>query len=269
MSVRGNATHPYHLYPCNLASLTKPLIYSSFPHGSMSGWALLWTIIAYSFAFNASYGCFYVTAQIPDDTPLGIITGGSLGFGLLSYSDPLTDFRQDFSYQCFAWTPSAADYFFDASWKTARAFGVMGNLSTGIPMIAAILMSCMSLSKGILKIFTYVLFFGSLCELLTFIAFSSDVCTEYNCEFDVGAGLAIGGSIAAFIGGYIFSKLPDVDGENFMPGAMISGGQPAGTVTVQETIEPDGTKKTVKTTVNVDGSQTVEETIQHPQAQAY
>eukprot|EP00545_Synedropsis_sp_CCMP1620_P005669 CAMPEP_0119012484 /NCGR_PEP_ID=MMETSP1176-20130426/6778_1 /TAXON_ID=265551 /ORGANISM="Synedropsis recta cf, Strain CCMP1620" /LENGTH=238 /DNA_ID=CAMNT_0006965451 /DNA_START=160 /DNA_END=876 /DNA_ORIENTATION=+ len=238
----------------------------------MSIWALIFSIIAYCFAINASYGCFYVTAKLPDDTAIGIINEGTLGFGLFSYSNPLNSFSEDVGYSCIVYNYDIADYFFDAPFKTARAFGIMGNISIGIPMIAAILLSCMTLSKGLLKLFTYMLFFGSFCELMTFIVFASEICTNYQCQFSVGAGLAIGGSIAAFITGWIFLKIPGVNEDDIFPGAMTAGGvvsQPAGTVTVQETVEPDGTKKIVKTTVNADGSQTVEETIEKPQAQAY
>jgi hypothetical protein len=250
--------------------LTTPLLHSSFPHGSMSIWALLLSIISYCFAINASYGCFYVTADVPDDTIIGIINEGTLGFGLFTYSDPLNAYYDDWSYSCITYSYDAAEYFFDAAWQTARAFGVMGNIAIGVPMIAAILLSCMTLSKGLLKLFTCMLFFGSLCELLTFVVFASEICSNYNCKFSIGAGLAIGGCISAFVTGVIFAKIPPVDDEEFFPGEMTGGGgQPAGTVTVQETIEPDGTKKTVKTTVNADGSQTVEETIERPQAQTY
>jgi hypothetical protein len=236
----------------------------------MSVWALLFSIISYCFAINASYGCFYVTASVPDDTIIGIINEGTLGFGLFSYSDPLNAYY-DLTYSCITYSYDVAEYFFDAAFQAARAFGVMGNIAIGVPMIAAILLSCMTLSKGILKIFTIMLFFGSLCEILTFVIFASEMCSNYNCKFNVGAGLAIGGCLSAFVTGMFFAKIPPVDDEDFFPGEMTGGGgQPApGTVTVQETLEPDGTKKTVKTTVNADGSQTVEETIERPQAQAY
>ena len=244
----------------------------------MSAWALLMALIAYSFTISASYGCFYVSVTIPDDTTLGYLDltfEGTMGFGLLSHS---TDYQingntySSNAYECTPWSYDAANYFFDAAWKTGRAFSIIANVCIGISMLAAFVMSCMSVSKNLIRVFTGLLFLGSLCELLTFVAFASSVCTDYNCKFDTGAGLAIGGSIAAFIAGILFSKIPlAARDDDFIPAGFSGGGggEAPGTVTVQETVEPDGTKKILKTTVNADGSKTVEETIEHPEAEVY
>lgn len=123
----------------------------------------------------------------------------------------------------------------------------------------------MSLPRLVLRIMTYMMFFGSFCEALTFIAFASEICTEYNCIFELGAGLAVGGVVSSFIAGIFYHHCMPAD--DSIPASATAGGmaKPPGTVTVTETVEPDGTMRTVKTTVNADGSQTVEETIQRPQ----
>lgn len=206
--------------------------------------------MAYAFAVSASYGCFYFRVEAEN--------GLSQDLGLLSFSNSV-QFWYDGTYECIAYSSSQS---FDSAFTAARAFGIMGNIFTGIPMIYAIVMACMSMPKIVNTVMTFMMFFGSLCEILTFVAFAADVCTNAaSCTFNVGAGLAIGGCIAAFCAGVCFSKVkPAAPEENFVPGAA----QPAGTVTVTETVEPDGTKKTIKTTVNADGSKTVEETIERP-----
>ena len=239
----------------------------------MSAWALLFALVAFSLTVCASYGCFYVSVTIPDGTKIGGFTfEGSMGFGFVSHSTNGYQINgitySSGNYECTPWSSDAMDHLFDAAWTTARVFGVLAYVCIGISMLAAFVMSCMSFSKNLIRVFTGLLFLGSLCELLTFVAFASSVCTDYNCKFDTGAGLAIGGSIAAFIAGILFSKIPLADrDDDFIPAVISSGGggEAPGTVTVQETVEPDGTKKIVKTTVNEDGSKTVVESIERPE----
>ena len=63
-----------------------------------------------------------------------------MGFGLLSYStqgDWEADNRWD--YECTPWSPNESQNFFDAEWKTAVAFGIIGVITTGIGLLAAIM----------------------------------------------------------------------------------------------------------------------------------
>jgi hypothetical protein len=141
-------------------------------------------------------------------------------------------------------------------------------------MITSIILACMRLPMIIIRIMTGLLILGVLAECLTFVAFASDICAQYNCVFSWSAGLAIGAAISAAIAAIFYSKLSPAEDGGFVPAVAMGGGggvaQPPGTVTVTETIEPDGTKKIVKSTVNADGSRTVEETIERPTAaQAY
>ena len=252
---------------------SSPLVYihiSSFPHGRVSLWALLFACIAYSLAISASFGCFFVTVQIPYDRTFGGTTfEGSMGFGLMTHSRGVEHFYGAANHVCIPWSYNAANYFFDEAWQTARAFGIIANICTGISMLAAFIMTCMPFSETLIRVFTGLLFFGSLCELLTFVAFASSVCSDYDCQFGESAGFAIGGSIAAFIAGILFCKIPLAPDDDFIPAVIMDGGEAPGTVMVQETVEPDGTKKIVKITVNADGSKTVEETIERPAAKAY
>jgi hypothetical protein len=215
---------------------------------------------------NSTWACFYVTVTIPSGDQY--FPAGTMGFGLLSYSTQTNwEVGDRWDYECNSWSNRIPQSFFDAPWKTAVSFGIIGVLTTGLGLLAAIIMSCMTFDRIVLQIFSALLFLGSIAEILTFIAFGSDICSTYNCEFSIAAGLAIGASIASFVAAILFYKIPP--GRDFIPATPMFAAEPPGTVTVQETVEPDGTKKTVKTTVNADGSKTVEETIERPQVQAY
>lgn len=194
-----------------------------------------------------------------------------MGFGLLTYSmDQMNSGTT--KYECFPWTPTTSQYFFDAPWKTAVAFGIIGNIATGICLIAAAIMTSMTFGRTVIVGLAGLQFLAAISELLTLIAFASDICSTYDCQFAASAGLAIGASLVSMVAGIFFYKTPP--GQEFIPATTTIGGsggdaEAPGTVTVQETVNPDGTKKIVKTTVNEDGSKTVEETVEGPTAQTY
>lgn len=84
-----------------------------------------------------------------------------------------------------------------------------------------------------------LLVLGSTSEMLTLIVFASNVCNQSSCQFSVGAGLAIGSSIFAFLAAIVMSKLRQSRQEDFfMPGHVagvpIAGAR--GTVTVETTV---------------------------------
>ncbi|KAI2506927.1 hypothetical protein MHU86_7519 [Fragilaria crotonensis] len=242
----------------------------SFPHGRVSAWALLFAIITVGFAINASWGCFYVVVMIPEDNPKYF--QGATGFGLLSYAHDISDVEVDdgpyeLSYECSAWTYDSASYFFDSTWLAAMAFGMIANISSFIAMVGALLMSCVSFSRPTLLLFTALLVLACISELLTLLTFASNICSEFKCKFSYSAGFAIGGSISAFVTALLFYQTPSDQTGSFNSGYF--AGEPPGTVTVHETVDPDGTKTIVKATVNADGSKTIEETIEHPNAMVY
>lgn len=79
----------------------------------------------------------------------------------------------------------------------------------------------------------------------------------------------VGASLCWWITAVLIHKLPDASEDSFpapvatpaQAAAPLGASAPPGTVTVTEQVLPDGTKKTTKTTVNADGSKTVEETV--------
>jgi hypothetical protein len=166
-------------------------------------------------------------------------------------------------YECLAWSPTDWQTF-DAAWKTAVSFAIIGNIATGISMIAAIIMTSLTLRRSVVLGLVGFQVLAFISELLTFVAFASSICNNYNnCKISTSAGLALAASLVSFIAAMLFNMIPP--GREFIPGTTMFTAEPPGTVTVQEKVNPDGTKKTVKTTVNADGSKTVQETVEQPQ----
>lgn len=229
---------------------------STIPHGKFSILTLIISIAAYVCAVHTAYSCQFVTVPIGD---LGFYSSQEIkfGLGLWSYEDILGDN----SFSCIEWNDSADSDILDATWIAARWLALCANVCIGIAIISCIVMTCIPLPVAIIK----CLVFGLLClgfffESLVFIAFSSDVCSNINCQFSAGAGTAVAALILAMIAAAFAFKIPPCEPGNFTPGAPfldegLVGGP--GTVKVQTTLEPDGTKKTVTTTVNADGSCTV------------
>lgn len=165
---------------------------------------------------------------------------------------------------CVTWSSEARSLYFDGAWNSGLAFAILATIFSGVPMITSFFFACFSFDTSVLKMCGYMLMFASLCEFLSFIAFAAEFCSGGTCKFSVGAGLAILGGVNAWLTAGIFMKIPPYEA----PTGGIPGGDLApGTVQVTEQVLPDGTKKTIKTTVQEDGSRTVEETVQVPAAE--
>jgi len=118
----------------------------------------------------------------------------------------------------------------------------------------------MALPDKFIKLIGLLLFFAFFFESLIFIVYSSDVCTTFACSFSAGSGTGVAAIILALVSAAVVCKFPPYV-DDFLPGTVQDTETP-GTVTIKTVMEPDGTKKTITTTVNPDGSHTVEEVIE-------
>ena len=240
---------------------------------------MLCAIIAYVFAQVAVQGCFYATvgASLTSVGPV-IAQGYEAGWGIYSFEDatPLQQRQPDqYNFTCWYYTQEQVDAM-DTPFRASRVFAMMGNILIGISMICMIIASCVAYTKSALLGISAMLFFGSICAALTFIFYaSSTICGQYGCKFGIGSGLVIVASVFAALTAMLVARLP-VNESPFRPNerpvapaqASPAEAQPQafepGTQTITETVMPDGTKKITKTTVNSDGSRTVEETVEKP-----
>ena len=170
---------------------------------------------------GASVPCYYLTIAEPysDITSLGLFT----------YSSRIID-SVGLDYECLAWSPTDWQNF-DAAWKTAVSFAIIGNIATGISMIAAIIMTSMTFRRSVILGLVGFQVLAFISELLTFVAFATNICKTSHCKVSTSAGLAIGASITSFVAAILFYKTP--------PGRFLILAKPMfpaevpGTVTVQ------------------------------------
>jgi hypothetical protein len=246
----------------------------SWPHGPMSIGAMILSIIALAFNVSAVAGCFYFQTKdislTPLNPPLFINTGsGVSGIGLFTYEWPESDWVYG-SYYCYYYSESMRSILFDSAFNAAYVFGILslGCMAWAVGLLNVI--ACVAFSPMALKGIGALCMGGSLFALLTLTAFASNFINEYNATFSWGAGFAIVSSIFSLVVGVVVCMLPPARQEEVQEAAGVGVPAPQafqpGTVTVTETTLPDGTVQKTKTTVNADGSQTVEETILQAQA---
>ena len=234
--------------------------FSVFPNGSLGIAALVLAICGYLLGVFANNSCFFASVDLQDATGLDFSGSQNFGFGLWTRENATQDY-------CEIYTSNEENLFVDASWIAARFMAVIANICGGITMIVAICLSCVSIPQLFLKCTAVLSFSAGLFECLTFVFFSSDACATFNCQFDRGAGFAVGASVVYMLNTCILLKIPPYQGrgdDQFVPPA--SNDPPPGSVQVTVTDLPDGTKKTTRTVVNADGSRTVTETIERPAA---
>jgi hypothetical protein len=221
--------------------------------------ALIFAVLAYGCAVNTAVTCDFVRVKkspgylLNDDLFENLeVQTGRLGIGLWNFEDILNN--DDYYSSCIEFNNSNDD-FLDAKWKAARSMSVVANACLGISVLSCIVMMCLALPIVFVKLILALLVLGCLCESLVFIAFASNVCDYISdCQFSSGAGTAVAASVLALIAAAFVSKLPQPHDK---PDEFVPRSDEPGTVTVKTTVEPDGTTKTITSTVNADGSLTV------------
>jgi hypothetical protein len=239
----------------NISSFCVSILNSTYPQGRISICATASAVITSIACLNVSAGCYYVKVDgvFPDYDGAVLI-----GYGGHEELPPRTNS------ECVFWEDGLRDDFWDGPWLTGFAFAIMATIFSVVPMICSFTFACFAIDIRWTKLCAYMMILASLCEFLSFIGFTSDICTDDNCTFAFGAGSAILGGVVAMVTAGILMKIshePDFDP---VRAVLIGGALAPGTVQVTEQVFPDGIKKTTKTTVGKDGSRTVVETVEVP-----
>jgi hypothetical protein len=234
-----------HDLPCR----SRVIVYSIYPNGKIGILVLILAIFGYCLGAFANNNCFFVTVDL---TGTDYFQGSQdAGFGFR--------FREDVTaYYCVPYSQDEIDYFFDATWKAARAMALIANICGGVTLIITICLSCVSMPKTFLNFTTFLSAAAGFFQCLTFIAFSSDICKNFNCQFAWGAGCAIGAFLLYFVNACLLYKIPMYQGTedglvyDNRPAAAVatSVNPPPGSVQTRVEVMSDGTKKTTRTTIN-------------------
>ena len=229
---------------------------SVFPHGRRSVYVLLASILAYVLASQSSGTCYYMQVDFLDGP---LVSFNSVWVGPGGHNRG--------SDYCDLWSQTERDFYFDDTLNAAFGMASAANITAFICAIGSCVLSCVVCNISCVKSFGVASFIEAVLGLLGLVSLTSDFCDRYNCTFGIGAGLTIPAAIVACIAGWLYLTTPPYQAEGMItvaaPAAPAMDAPPGSVQVVQETL-PDGTKKTIRTTVNADGSKTVEETIETP-----
>lgn len=237
---------------------------SVFPHGRRSVFVLLASLVAYFLNGSSAGTCYYMEVDSLDGPLLSFdpVWVGPAGHNLdNSWCDP--------------WSDTERQFYFDSAMDTGFGMASASGLLALICAIGACVLSCATCETCCLKCLGVSFIVEGIFCLLSLIVLSSEFCDKYNCTFGIGAGLTIPAAIAAGVaGGFFITTPPYVDAESGVIATPVIASTsavqeavtdaPPGSVQVVQEYLPDGSKKTIRTTVNTDGSMTVQETIETP-----
>jgi hypothetical protein len=239
-------------------------------NGTMSGWALVVSILCFICSWFATRACAFVKiyGRLSKESPYGERGPPHYGVGLFRCdrgSGGGDGFAPgDLVPQCTHYTRDLIDNasYFDGAFKASRAFSIMANICIFVGMICFMGSCCVEFKPKTMKSLGYLFAAASIFHLLTFSLYASSLCDEFKyCRFAGGSAFAILSMILALVTAVLAFRIRPKDPETPLPARFAARALPTTKPkTVTETVMPDDTKKITEITVNVDGSQTVTET---------
>lgn len=236
---------------CILAASFSLHLYCSFfaKNGKIGIAAVCLGVLGFVLTIPAAFGCSY-------------FKDGTAYFGLFTY---------EFDGVCFYWSDESE---FHGSWSFARAMAAIATLCGAIALIFTLCLSCMSMPNPLLITTSVLYLLAALCLILTLVAFAGCDYYGFECKVAGGAILAIIAPMIYFGAALLVFKVPLYTSSNAADnaaqasdkGAETATYAPGNEVTITVTELPDGSKKTVKTIVDENGNETIEETIEPPES---
>ena len=151
---------------------------------------------------------------------------------------------------------------FGVAWEISRAMAISATVLGALALVGTLSLSCMSTPKWILTIISILYVISALCAPVTFMMFA-----ECEWDYELGNVCKIGP------GGYLVIVAPVF----YVASAILvcknkkkpERAAPPTNVMITITKLPDGTKKSVKTTIDGYGNKTIEEIIEEPPEDLY
>lgn len=231
-------------------------------------------ISAALFSVSSTFGCYYVqvdaTYSSRDGNAARLFTtdpetgeGMKSSIGLYMYEDAFKT-EGKFNWVCYPYEQEKIDTF-DDSFQTARAVGIVGVAVLGIAMIFLTMTCSVQYRLWFLRLSGILMIVGGAFQAATFIIYQSDLCSDFDCQLYLSGYIAIACAITAWATAILaFCLPPSVEPFTHEYDGPARDPFEPGTVTETETSMPDGTTKITRTTVNPDGSKTIEETVYDP-----
>ena len=179
-------------------------IYSAFPHGMTSIYALILGFASTLLALSSSLGCYFVRVDFVflNNEPDVIYNQGGMTMGLLSYED----ITSPDSLRCTSYSVEQSETF-DKFFLAAQGCALLANILLGSSVLLLICMSCVAVRSRVITLLSGIVLLAGLAQGLTlFVFFSSFSCRD--CDFGVGAGLCLLGAITTFVNGGVICHIP-------------------------------------------------------------
>lgn len=237
-----------------------------------------------------------IGVALTDEAPFYTDAGSTLigMFGYQGQGDSSSGFM------CTMYSSEQLDAFVDQKWKLARLFAIIYTLCALLVLIAMCVIACCQVPINVLRLVSGTSFLACVAGAFTFFMYGSRLTDDpFGGSFHAGSGMAIAGVLVSLATGFFLLQIPETSNEGnhtVAPppegyqtkrvGGDVETAQPysgrnfpaperqqasyqepgeqafqPGTETVTETMLPDGSKKVVTTTVNLDGSKSVSESV--------
>jgi hypothetical protein len=214
------------------------------------------SIVGYILAWIASFSCWFFTIKA---VSYGYYDDYETSYGIGLWCASVGGTGYSYTYE---------NLFISGATKFARAMSIMATILGFLAFVPTLCLSCMSMPNLILKSVAILWVISGLCIILMLTAMVD--CKDYyddTCKIGPGAALAIVAPLFYLGVAAIVFKIPLYESDS---GATAgSKGPPGKNVTIEITSLPDGSKKTVKTTIDKNGIKTIEETIEEPREEQY
>eukprot|EP00544_Gedaniella_sp_CCMP2646_P006369 CAMPEP_0202483466 /NCGR_PEP_ID=MMETSP1361-20130828/2707_1 /ASSEMBLY_ACC=CAM_ASM_000849 /TAXON_ID=210615 /ORGANISM="Staurosira complex sp., Strain CCMP2646" /LENGTH=265 /DNA_ID=CAMNT_0049111743 /DNA_START=1635 /DNA_END=2432 /DNA_ORIENTATION=- len=150
------------------------------------------------------------------------------------------------------------DFQDDPARKVAMSFGLVACI-IGIAAMAALWpITCKPFSEMWIRILGSAVVLAFVSQLITFAMFGTEICKENGCSLAWGGVFSIIAAVLFLISAVTIWKIPEPSRE------VVATAGADHSIQVNETELPDGTMVMEKTTINSDGTQTIEKTIIMP-----
>ena len=178
-----------------------------------SVYALFLGISSAFLALTSSWGCYFVRVDFVflNNRPEEIYDLGGMTMGLLSYED----ISSPNNLRCTSYSVEQMEEF-DDFFRAARGCALLANILLGISVLLLICMSCLAVRSSVITLLSGVVLLGGFLQALTLLVFFSSSCKD--CQFSIGAGLGLLGTIATLTNGAVICHIPEaslLDSENY------------------------------------------------------
>jgi len=214
------------------------------PHGKIVLFPALILTIAATFSMLTLVNCSFVETTIVDDNQSYYPYSESAGFWPdCVYVPYYIDENREIEL-------ALQD---DPGRKVAMSFGLIACMVGTGAMTALWPITCKAYSANWIWIICSIVVAAFFSQLVTFSMFGTDFCKDFGCRLSWGGAMSIIAAILWLVGAIGVWKIPEPvdrsDDDNV-------------TIQMNESIQPDGTKIIEKITTNINGTKTIERTIE-------